>query len=83
MTSQITEDTQTSAAPRNRDVRGNSIRFYSDSMLRFLVSFVSSSLKSNFFFYYYVPFTYDRMHWANNKKLSPNSEGSFESASEK
>ena len=27
MTSQITEDTQTSAAPRNRDVRGNSIRF--------------------------------------------------------
>lgn len=49
MTSQITEDTRTSAAPRNRDVRGNSIRFYSDSMLRFLVSFVSSSLKSNFF----------------------------------
>ena len=50
MTSQITEDTQTSAAPRNCDVRGNSIRFYSDSMLRFLVSFVSSSLKSIFFF---------------------------------
>ena len=49
MTSQITEDTRTSAAPRNRDVRGNSIRFYSDSMLRFLVSFVSSSLKSIFF----------------------------------